>query len=63
MTKYKNKLVYNSETGEIRDDRRFMTMLEDFWLPRREGTKGTEIDKLPAGANLGEMDDVEYFKK
>lgn len=63
MTKYKNKLVYNSETGEIRDDRRFMTMLEDFWLPRREGTKGTEIDTLPAGANLGEMDDVEYFKK
>ena len=63
MTRYKNKLVYNSETGEIRDDRRFMTMLEDFWLPRREGTKGTEIDTLPGGSNLGEMDDVEYFKK
>ena len=63
MTRYKNKLVYNSDTGEVRDDRRFMTMMEDFWLPRREGTKGTEIDVLQGGQNLGEMDDVEYFKK
>ncbi|NDG29660.1 portal protein [bacterium] len=63
MQKYKNKLVYDAQTGEIRDDRRFQTMLEDFWLPRREGGKGTEITTLPAGQNLGEMDDVLYFQK
>lgn len=61
MTKFKNKLVYDSSTGELRDDRKFMTMLEDFWLPRREGGRGTEISTLPAGQNLGEMSDVEYF--
>jgi len=63
MTKFKNKLVYDSATGEIRDDRKFMTMLEDFWLPRREGGKGTEITTLPGGQNLGQMDDVLYFQK
>jgi len=63
MQKYKNKLVYDATTGEIRDDRRFQTMLEDFWLPRREGGKGTEITTLPAGQNLGEIDDVLYFQK
>ena len=63
MQKYKNKLVYDSNTGEIRDDRRFQTMLEDFWLPRREGGKGTEITTLPAGQNLGEIEDVLYFQK
>lgn len=63
MTKFKNKLVYDSSTGEIRDDRKFMTMLEDFWLPRREGGKGTEITTLPGGQNLGEMDDVIYFQR
>lgn len=63
MTKFKNKLVYDSSTGEIRDDRKFMTMLEDFWLPRREGGKGTEITTLPGGQNLGQMDDVLYFQK
>ena len=63
MTKFKNKLVYDSATGEIRDDRKFMTMLEDFWLPRREGGKGTEITTLPGGQNLGQMDDVIYFQK
>ena len=63
MTKFKNRLVYDSSTGEIRDDRKFMTMLEDFWFPRREGGKGTEVTTLPAGQNLGEMSDVEYFKK
>jgi hypothetical protein len=63
MTKFKNKLVYDSATGEIRDDRKFMTMLEDFWLPRREGGKGTEITTLPGGQNLGQMDDVEYFQR
>jgi len=63
MTKHKNRLVYDANTGEVRDDRKFMTMLEDFWLPRREGGRGTEITTLPAGQNLGEMDDVEYFKK
>jgi hypothetical protein len=62
MTKHKNKLVYDSTTGEVRDDRRFMTMLEDFWLPRREGGRGTEITTLPGAANLGEMDDINYFK-
>jgi hypothetical protein len=63
MIKFKNKLVYDSTTGEIRDDRKFMTMLEDFWLPRREGGKGTEITTLPGGQNLGQMDDVLYFQK
>lgn len=63
MTKFKNKLVYDSTTGEIRDDRKFMTMLEDFWLPRRDGGKGTEITTLPPGQNLGELDDVLYFQK
>ena len=63
MTKFKNKLVYDSATGEVRDDRKFMTMLEDFWLPRREGGKGTEITTLPGGQNLGQMDDVIYFQK
>jgi hypothetical protein len=63
MQKYKNKLVYDATTGEIRDDRRFQTMLEDFWLPRREGGKGTEITTLPAGQNLGEIEDVLYFQK
>lgn len=63
MTKYKNRLVYNAATGEIRDDRRFMTMLEDFWLPRREGGRGTEISTLPSGQNLGEMEDVKYFQR
>ena len=63
MQKYKNKLVYDAQTGEIRDDRRFQTMLEDFWLPRREGGKGTEITTLPPGQNLGEIEDVLYFQK
>jgi hypothetical protein len=63
MVKHKNKLVYDANTGEIRDDRRHMTMLEDFWLPRREGGRGTEITTLPGGQNLGEMDDVLYFHK
>lgn len=63
MTKFKNRVVYDANTGEIRDDRKFMTMLEDFWLPRREGGRGTEISTLPAGQNLGEMTDVEYFLK
>ena len=63
MVKYKNKLVYDANTGEVRDDRKYMSMLEDFWLPRREGGKGTEITTLPGGQNLGEMDDVKYFQK
>ena len=63
MNRYRNKLVYDANTGEIRDDRRFQSMLEDFWLPRREGGRGTEISTLPGGENLGQMDDVEYFKK
>ena len=62
MTRFKNKVVYDSATGEIRDDRKHMTMLEDFWLPRREGGKGTEITTLPGGQNLGQMDDVTYFQ-
>jgi hypothetical protein len=62
MTKFKNKVVYDSSTGEIRDDRKFMTMLEDFWLPRRDGGKGTEITTLPGGQNLGEIEDVLYFQ-
>ena len=63
MAKYKNRLVYDATTGEVRDDRKFMTMLEDFWLPRREGGRGTQIDTLPGGTNLGEMDDVDYFRR
>lgn len=63
MVKHKNKLVYDANTGEVRDDRRHMTMLEDFWLPRREGGRGTEITTLPGGQNLGELDDVMYFQK
>jgi len=63
MVKHKNKLTYDAATGEVRDDRKFMTMLEDFWLPRREGGKGTEITTLPGGQNLGEMEDVDYFRK
>lgn len=63
MTNYKNKLVYNSEDGTIKDDRRHLSMLEDFWLPRREGGKGTEIATLPGGQNLGVMEDVQYFEK
>jgi hypothetical protein len=62
-TKYRNKLVYDATTGEIRDDRRHLSMLEDFWLPRREGGKGTEIDTLPGGENLGKIEDVDYFLK
>ena len=63
MQRHKNKVVYDSSTGEIRDDRKFMTMLEDYWLPRRDGSRGTEITTLPAGQNLGELADVEYFQK
>ena len=63
MAKHKNKLVYDANTGEVKDDRKFMTMLEDYWLPRREGGKGTEITTLPSGQNLGELDDVLYFRK
>jgi len=63
MMRYRNKLVYDANTGEVRDDRKFMAMLEDFWLPRREGGRGTEISTLPGGQNLGEITDIEYFKK
>jgi len=63
MNRYRNKLVYNASTGEVRDDRKFMSMLEDFWLPRREGGRGTEITTLPGGQNLGELADIEYFQK
>ena len=63
MTRYKNKMVYDAETGELRDDRKHMSMLEDYWLPRREGGRGTEITTLPGGENLGELDDVIYFQK
>ena len=63
MARYRNKLVYDAATGEIRDDKKHMSMLEDFWLPRREGGRGTEISTLPGGQNLGELKDVEYFKK
>ena len=63
MSRYRNKLVYDSATGEMRDDKKHMSMLEDFWLPRREGGRGTEITTLPGGQNLGELKDVEYFKK
>lgn len=62
MARYRNKVVYDSNTGEIRDDRKFMSMLEDFWLPRREGGKGTEIGTLPGGESLGQIDDVNYFQ-
>jgi hypothetical protein len=62
MNRYRNKLVYNADTGEIRDDRKYMAMLEDFWLPRREGGRGTEISTLPGGQNLGELTDVDYFQ-
>jgi hypothetical protein len=63
MIKYRNKMVYDASTGELRDDRKHMSMLEDFWLPRREGGKGTEITTLPAGQNLGQMEDVQYFQR
>ena len=63
MAKYRNKMVYDASTGELRDDRKHMSMLEDFWLPRREGGKGTEITTLPAGQNLGELEDVKYFRQ
>ena len=63
MSRYRNKLVYDASTGEVRDDRKFMSMLEDFWLPRREGGRGTEITTLPGGQNLGELADIEYFQK
>ena len=63
MARYRNKLVYDAATGEIRDDRKHMSMLEDFWLPRREGAKGTEVSTLSGGQNLGEISDVEYFQK
>ena len=63
MTKHKNRLIYDGSTGEVRDDRKFMTMLEDYWLPRREGGRGTEVTTLPGGQTLGELDDVVYFQK
>jgi hypothetical protein len=63
MVKHKNRLIYDGSTGEVRDDRKFMTMLEDYWLPRREGGRGTEVTTLPGGQTLGEMDDVLYFQK
>lgn len=63
MNRYRNKLVYDANTGEIRDDKKVMSLLEDFWLPRREGGKGTQIDTLPGGQNLGEIADIEYFQR
>ena len=63
MVKHKNRLIYDAATGEVRDDRKFMTMLEDYWLPRREGGRGTEVTTLPGGQTLGQMDDVLYFQK
>ena len=63
MSRYRNKLIYDASTGEVRDDRKFMSMMEDFWLPRREGGRGTEITTLPGGQNLGELADIEYFQK
>ncbi len=63
MVKYRNKMVYDAQTGELRDDRKHLSMLEDFWLPRREGGKGTEITTLPGGQNLGQIEDVDYFRK
>ena len=62
MARYRNKLVYDASTGEIRDDRNYMSMLEDFWLPSRDGGRGTDITTLPGGANLGEISDIEYFR-
>ena len=62
MNRYRNKLVYDASTGEIRDDKKFMSMMEDFWLPRREGGRGTEITTLPGGQNLGEITDIKYFQ-
>jgi hypothetical protein len=63
MSRYRNKLIYDAGTGEVRDDKKFMSMMEDFWLPRREGGRGTEITTLPGGQNLGELADIEYFQK
>jgi uncharacterized protein YeeX (DUF496 family) len=63
MARYRNKLVYDADTGKVRDDRKHMSMLEDFWLPRREGGRGTEISTLPGGENLGQIDDILYFQK
>ena len=63
MSQYRNKLVYDAQTGEMKDDRKHMSMLEDFWLPRREGGRGTEISTLPGGENLGQIDDIIYFQK
>ena len=63
MSRYRNKIVYDGNTGEVKDDRNQMSMLEDFWLPRREGGRGTEITTLPGGQNLGEMQDVTYFQE
>ena len=63
MTRYRNKLVYDAQTGEIKDDRKHQSLLEDFWLPRREGGRGTEIQTLPGGENLGQIDDIVYFQK
>jgi len=63
MSKYRNKLVYDASTGAIKDDRKHMSMLEDFWMPRREGGRGTEVSSLPGGSNLGEIDDIVYFQK
>jgi len=63
MLKYRNKLVYDMQTGEMKDDRKFMSIMEDFWLPRKEGNKGTEISTLPAGQNLSQMEDVDYFRR
>ena len=63
MTKHKNKMVYDANTGEVKDDRKFLNMLEDYWLPRREGGRGTQVDTLSGGQNLGEIDDILYFQK
>ena len=63
MSRYRNKLTYDAQTGEVRDDRKYMSMMDDFWLPRREGGRGTEITTLPGGQNLGELTDIEYFQK
>lgn len=63
MNRYRNKLVYDAKTGEVRDDKKYMSMMEDFWMPRRDGGKGTEITTLPGGQNLGELTDIEYFKE
>jgi len=63
MMRYRNKLVYDANTGELRDDKKFMSMMEDFWLPRREGGRGTEITTLPGGQNLGEITDINYFQR